>query len=206
MIVCCLAMTLSMRAQYAGYKPMTDVAAFRQQFAKAAQDTRSIQCDFVQEKHLSMLSDKITSTGKFWFKRDNMVRMEYEKPSYYLLVINGNNIKTKDGQKENKVSAKSNKAFEQVNKMIIDCVQGTVLDNKSFGTRVFEGAGSYLVELTPTAKNLQQIFKTITLTVDKKDHSVSKMDMLEQSGDNTAITFQHKQMNVNISDAVFEVK
>ena len=62
-----------------------------------------------------MLSDKIVSTGKFWFKRENKVRMEYEKPSYYLLVINGNNIKTKDSQKENKVSSKSNKVFEQVN-------------------------------------------------------------------------------------------
>ncbi len=205
-MACCLVMAMHTQAQYAGYKLMTNVVEFRQQFAKAAQATKSIQCDFVQEKHLSMLSDKITSTGKFWFKRENMVRMEYEKPSYYLLIINGSNIKTKDGQKENKVSAKSNKVFEQVNKMMIDCVQGTVLDNKSFGTKVFEGAGTYLVELTPTAKNLQQIFKTITLTVDKKDHSVTKMDMLEQSGDNTAIAFLHKQMNVNISDAVFAIK
>jgi len=129
-----------------------------------------------------MLSDKIISTGKFWFKRENKVRMEYEKPSYYLLIINGSNIKTKDGQKENKVSAKSNKMFEQINQMMIDCVQGTALDNKSFTTKVFENAQSYLVELVPTVKNLQGIFKNITLTVDKKDYSVSRMEMLEQSG------------------------
>jgi len=198
--------TLQAGAQYAGYKPLTGMDEFRQHFTKAAQTTQSIQCDFTQEKNLSMLSDKIVSTGKFWFKRENMVRMEYEKPSYYLLVINGNNIKTKDGQKENKVSAKSNKVFEQVNKMMIDCVQGTALDNKSFTTKVFEGDKSYLVELTPTVKSLQSIFKTINLYVDKKDYSVVKMDMLEQSGDNTLISFLHKQMNVNIPDALFSVK
>jgi outer membrane lipoprotein-sorting protein len=201
-IVCCLC-AMQATGQYAGYKLLTNTDEFRQSFTKAAQGTRSIHCDFVQEKNLSMLADKITSTGKFWFKRDNMVRMEYEKPTYYLLVINGNQIKTKDGQKENKVSAKSNKTFEQINRMMIDCVQGTALDNKSFTTRIFEGAQSYLVEMTPVVKNLKGIFKTITLTVDKKDHSVIKMEMLEQSGDNTVISFLHKQMNVNIPDAVF---
>ena len=115
---------------------MANSDEFKKQFAKAAQATQTIQCDFVQEKNLSMMADKIVSKGKFWFKRDNKVRMEYEKPSYYLLVINGTNIKTKDGQKENKVSAKSNKIFEQVNNMMIDCVQGTALDNKNFTNKL----------------------------------------------------------------------
>lgn len=206
LIIVICALTMQVSAQYAGYKSVANTADFKQQFTKAAKATQSIQCDFVQVKNLSMLSDKITSTGKFWFKRENKVRMEYEKPSYYLLVINGSNIKTKDGQKENKVSAKSNKMFEQINQMMIDCVQGTALDNKSFATRVFENAQGYLVELIPTVKSLQGIFKSITLTLDKKDYSVNKMEMLEQSGDNTTINFVHKQMNINIPDAEFSVK
>lgn len=198
--------TSQLHAQYPGYKVCTNTDAFRQQFTKAAQATQSIQCSFVQDKNLSMLADKIVSTGKFWFKRENKVRMEYEKPSYYLLIINGTNVKTKDGQKENKVSAKSNKMFEQVNKMMIDCVQGTALDNKSFTTRLFENGQNYLVEMTPVVKSLQDLFKSITLTVDKKDYSVSKIEMLEQSGDNTVIHFQHKQLNVSIPDDLFSVK
>ncbi len=205
LIICCLC-AIRVSAQYAGYKQLTNSDDFRMHFAKASQATHSIQCDFMQDKNLSMLSDKIVSTGKFWFKRESKVRMEYEKPSYYLLVINGNNIRTKDGQKENKVSAKSNKMFEQINQMMIDCVQGTALDNKNFTTRVFENGPTYLVELTPIVKSLQSIFKNITLTVDKKDYSVNKMEMLEQSGDNTIINFLHKQMNVNIPDAIFSVK
>ena len=195
--------SVSAMAQYAGYKPLVNSEEFRREFAKTAQATQSIMCDFVQEKNLSMLEDKIVSTGKFWFKRDNKVRMEYFKPTYYLIVINGNNIKTKDSQKETKVSGKS---FEQVNKMMIDCVQGTALDNKSFTTRLFENGQSYLVEMTPVTKSMQGIFKNINLTVDKKDYSVTKMDMVEQSGDNTVISFLHKQMNVNIKDDVFAIQ
>ena len=198
--------TATVMAQPAGYKPLANAEDFRKQFTKASQATQSIQCDFTQTKNLSMLSDKIVSTGQFWFKRENKVRMEYKKPTYYLLVINGSDIKTKDGQKENKVSAKSNKMFDQVNKMMIDCVQGTVLSNSSFATRVFENASSFLVQLEPNTKSLKGIFKSIDLFVDKKDYSVTSMRMDEQSGDNTVITFQHKQMNSNIPDAVFSVK
>ena len=203
LIICCI--TLHAAAQHPGYKLLANIDAFRQQFTKASQATNSIQCDFVQDKNLSMLSDKIVSTGKFWFKRENKVRMEYQKPTYYLLVINGNMIKTKDSQKENKVSSKSNKMFEQVNKMMIDCVQGTVLSNSSFTAHVYENASSYLVELLPVTKSLQGIFKSINLIIDKKDYSASKMEMWEQSGDNTIITFTHKQMNINIPDDVFSI-
>jgi outer membrane lipoprotein-sorting protein len=199
-------LTATAYAQYPGYKPVLNTSEFRQQFAKTSQSTQSIQCDFVQTKNLSMMADRITSTGKFWFKKDNKVRMEYEKPTYYLLVINGNDIKTKDGQKENRVSAKSNKMFEQVNRMMIDCVQGTAFDSKSFSSKLFENNSRYLVELTPTVKSLQGIFKNITLTVEKKNYDVTKIEMLEQSGDNTVISFLHKQTNVNIPDAVFSVK
>ncbi|ASZ11468.1 outer membrane lipoprotein carrier protein LolA [Chitinophaga pendula] len=193
-------------AQNSGFKPVADVTAFRQQFAKAAQQTRTIQADFVQEKNLSMLSDKITSKGKFWFKKEDKVRMEYQQPSYYLLVINGKDIRTKDGHKEHKVSAKSNKLFEQINKITIDCVKGSVLDNKDFTSRILENNQQYQLEMVPVAAALKQYFKAIQLLVDKKDFSVSGIRMLEVSGDDTNITFLHKQLNTDIPDAIFAVK
>lgn len=193
-------------AQNAGFKPVADATSFRQQFAKAAQQTRTIQADFIQEKNLSMLSDKITSKGKFWFKKEDKVRMEYQQPSYYLLVINGKDIRTKDSQKEHKVSAKSNKLFEQINKITIDCVKGSMLDNKDFTSRILENNQYYQLEMVPVSTALKQYFKAIHLLVDKKDFSVSGIRMLEVSGDDTNITFLHKQLNADISDAIFAVK
>ncbi|HJT74695.1 MAG TPA: outer membrane lipoprotein carrier protein LolA [Chitinophaga sp.] len=189
-----------------GFKPVADVTAFKQQFAKASQATQSIQSDFVQEKNLSMLSDKIVSKGKFWFKKENKVRMEYQQPSYYLLVMNGKDIKTKDGRKESRVSTKGNKLFEQINRITVDCVQGNVVNNADFNTRILESTQFYLLEMTPVNKALAQYFKSIHLLVDKKDYSVSKIEMYEAGGDDTSISFQHKQLNVNIPDAVFAVK
>ncbi|WDF77943.1 outer membrane lipoprotein carrier protein LolA [Mucilaginibacter sp. KACC 22773] len=204
--VAMLAAAFTASAQHAGYSQLTDLSAFKAQFTATAQKTTSIKSDFVQEKNLSMLSEKITSKGKFWFKKDNMVRMEYMQPSKYLMIINKDNILVKDEQKENKINTKSNKLFQQINKIIIDCVQGSILSNPDFKVKVFENKGSYLVELAPLSKGIKDFFKSINISVDKKDNSVSNIDMQEPSGDNTTIHFINKEINANLPDALFAAK
>jgi outer membrane lipoprotein-sorting protein len=201
-----LSATFTARAQHAGYTQLTDLSKFKEQFTATAQKTNSIKSDFVQEKNLSMLAEKITSKGKFWFKKDNMVRMEYTQPSKYLMIINKDNILVKDEQKENKINTRSNKLFQQINKIIVDCVQGSILGNPDFKVKVFENKNNYLVELSPLSKGIKDFFKSINISVDKKDNSVSNIDMQEPSGDNTTIHFINKEINASLPDALFAAK
>jgi outer membrane lipoprotein-sorting protein len=197
---------ISVQAQHAGYMPLTDLAKFKTQFAEVAQKTTTIKSDFIQEKNLSMLSEKITSKGKFWFKKNSQVRMEYNQPFEYLMIINQDKVYIKDGSKENTINTKSNKLFQQINKITVDCVQGTALSNPDFSTKVFENKGNYLVELSPVSKSLKDYFKTINIIIDKKDYTVESIDMIENSGDNTLIRFINKEENTNIPDALFFIK
>lgn len=197
---------MAAQAQYAGFSPITDLAKFKEQFSTAAQKTTSIKSDFVQEKNLSMLSEKIVSKGKFWFKKENLVRMQYTSPFEYLMIINKDKVYIKDGQKQNTISTKSNKLFQQINKITVDCVQGNVLNNSDFKIRVFENKQNYLVELTPVAKGLKDFFKTINVTIEKKDYTVATIDMTENGGDNTLIRFSNKETNANIPDALFTIQ
>jgi len=205
-LLCMCVPVVWMQAQYAGYKPVADMEVFKTQFAAAAQHTQTIKSDFVQEKNLGMLSEKITSKGKFWFKKDNLVRMEYNQPFQYLVIINNNNVFVKDGQKENKISTKSNKLFQQINRMMVDCVQGTALSSPDFKVAVFESAQGWLIELTPVAKGMKDYFKNINIVLSKKDYSVNKLEMYEQSGDNTIISFINKELNAAVADALFVIK
>jgi outer membrane lipoprotein-sorting protein len=129
--------------------------------------------------------------------------MEYTEPFQYLMILNNNNIYIKDGQKENKISANSNKLFKQVNKIVVDCVKGTAFSNTDFAVNVFESKQNYLIELSPVAKTLKDIFKNINVIVDKKDYSVHTIEMDELSGDNTTINFINKEINTNLPDALF---
>ena len=197
---------LLLQAQYSGYSAVADLVKFKEQFTFAAQKTISIKSDFVQEKNLSMLSEKIVSKGKFWFKKDNMVRMEYNQPFQYLMVINNGKVFIKDGQKENTIAAKSNKIFQQINKITVDCVQGTMLGNTDFKTRVFENKNNFQVELSPVVKGMKEFFKTINVIIDKKDYSVVSIQMNENGGDHTIIRFSNKELNTNIANAIFAIK
>jgi outer membrane lipoprotein-sorting protein len=206
LIVLTLAAGISLKAQYTGYSPVADPAKFKVDFSAATQKTLSIKSDFVQEKNLSMLSEKISSKGKFWFKKESQVRMEYNQPFQYLMILNKDKVFIKDGQRENKISTRTNKLFQQINKIMIDCMQGTALNNPDFKTRLFENKMNSLIELTPVTKGLKELFKSINVIVDRKDFSVASIQMLELSDDNTIIRFTNKELNAAIPDSLFTIR
>jgi outer membrane lipoprotein-sorting protein len=202
-LVLTLAISFPSYAQYSGYLEVKDMPAFRKKFAAGSAALQSMECNFVQEKVLMALTEKITSTGKFWFKRSNKVRIEYVRPFQYLLVMQGDKIFIRDHGQEQRIQVKSNRLFQQVNRIMIDCVQGTILESKDFTTRVFEDDGTYLLEMTPTGKTLQEFFQTVVLVVDKKDYAAHSIAMNEPTGDTTVITFKDKNLNTPIADGVF---
>lgn len=190
-------------AQHTGFKPVSDLVTFKKQFATQSAKVMSITSDFTQEKTLMALTEKITSSGKFWFRRSNQVRIEYLKPFRYLMIMNGDKMLVRDNEKENKINVKSNKLFQQVNRIMIDCVQGTILDSKDFTTKVFENDQVYLLEMTPSSKALRELFQTILLSVEKSDYSVKSIEMNEPAGDRTMISFKNKKLNEQVADTVF---
>lgn len=191
------------QAQYSGYLPVSNLAEFKKEFAVQSAKISSITSTFTQEKMLSALTEKITSSGTFRFKRSNKVRIEYTSPFSYLMVMNGDRIMVNDGQKEMQVNVKSSKLFQQINRIMVDCVQGTILDSKDFKMRVFENDKQFLLEMRPVSKSLRDFFQTILLVVEKKDYSVHAIEMNEPSGDNTIITFTNKKLNDQLPDSVF---
>jgi outer membrane lipoprotein-sorting protein len=197
--------SLSLKAQYSGYTLLADPTAFKTQIAEASQKTNSFKSDFVQEKNLGMLSEKILSKGKFWFKKENQVRMEYSQPFQYLMILSNGKVFVKEGQRENTISTGSSKLFRQINAIMVDCVKGTMLSNPDFRVRLFGNQLAFLIELSPTTKNLKELFKNILITVDKKDYSASRIEMNELSGDNTVISFVNKELNATIPDALFVI-
>jgi len=195
--------SFSTYAQYPGYTAIGEIVVFKRQFGAESAKVLSIACDFTQEKTLTSLTEKITSTGKFWFKRSDKLRIEYTKPFVYLVVMNKDKMLVRDGQKESRINVKSSKLFQRVNRIMIDCVQGNILDSKDFTARVFENGTTFLLEMTPVSKTLHEFFQTIVLTVDKKDYSAKSILMNEPMGDRTLIKLERKKLNEPIPDTVF---
>ncbi|MES2512668.1 MAG: outer membrane lipoprotein carrier protein LolA [Bacteroidota bacterium] len=185
---------------------MKDTTALKQKIEAMSKTTTSIESDFVQEKNLSMLSEKIISKGHFVFKKENLLRWEYASPSKYLIVINKDKITIKDEKKTTKYDMNSNKVFKEINDIMLSCVQGTIFKSNKFKTAYFEGEKGYKLELIPQAKNMKETFKKINLYFDKNVTSVSKMEMVENNDDITSLDFTNKKLNGPIAETIFIVK
>ena len=188
------------------FKPVKDTLALRTKIESMSKATTSIESDFIQEKNLSVLSEKIISKGHFVFKKDNLLRWEYMSPTKYLIVINKEKIMIKDEKKTTKYDMNSNKVFKEINDIMLSCVQGTIFKSSKFKTAYYENEKFYKLELLPQVKNMKETFKKINLYFDKSVTSVAKMEMIETNEDLTSIDFSNKKLNAPIADNIFTVK
>lgn len=198
--------TNNITAQVSDFKIMKDTLSFKNKLQEKAKLTNSIESNFVQEKNLSMLSEKIVSKGHFCFKKSNLLRWEYLSPTAYLIIINKEKIYIKDGKKTSKYDTRSNKIFKKINDMMLNSVQGNVLDHKEFKIKYLENDTYYLVEMLPKNKEMQSYMKQLSMFFDKQDYTVSKIRMTELSDDYTTIEFSSKKINPILNDSQFNLK
>ena len=186
------------------FKAIKDISLFKSNLAEMTEKTNTIKSDFIQEKNLSFLSEKIISKGLFYFKKENKIRWQYTEPFDYLIIINENKIYIKDEDRESKYDMASNKIFKEINKIITGCVQGDILNNdKEYKIEYYENDNFYYVKLTPYSEKMKEFLSNINIYFDKKDFSVSKLEMIELSGDYTIIEFINKKLNEEIPDKEF---
>lgn len=190
----------------AGFKPIKDTTAFKHKMQEQSKLINSIESDFTQEKYLSVMSEKIISKGHFMFKKQNMLRWEYNQPYNYTIAINKDKMFIKDKGKVSKYDINSNKMFKSINEMMVSTVNGTLLNSKDYKTSYFENDKYYLLELIPIQKGAKDFLKAIHLYIDKTDYSVVKVKMIEPGDDYTLIEFANRKTNQPIGDEKFIVK
>ncbi|MBK7763740.1 MAG: outer membrane lipoprotein carrier protein LolA [Bacteroidetes bacterium] len=201
-----LFLPFTLLAQPTGFSSVKDITSFKTNFTKASQALESVSSDFVQIKNLSMLKDKITSSGKFYYKKGNKVRLEYKKPFYYLMVLNGGSMMVKDEQKQSNYNTHSNKMMQSINNIMMDCMSGNVYKNKDFTTQVFENPKEFLLQMTPSTSMMKKLFSKIEVSVSKTDYRVLRLNMIENGGDNSLMTFSGHVLNKPLDETLFATK
>lgn len=182
---------------------MKNVESFKIQLNKISKSTSSIQSVFIQEKALSVLDEKIFTRGKFYFKSPGKLRWEYTEPFEYLIVLNGESVIIKDEDRVSKYDIQSNNVFKEINDLMIELVQGKVLDNEKYQVGYFENGKEYILDLIPDQEGMRAFLSNIYVYIDQSDYSVVGIKMVESSGDYTRISFSEKLINPQISDEVF---
>ncbi|MBN2669590.1 MAG: outer membrane lipoprotein carrier protein LolA [Bacteroidales bacterium] len=195
---------LSTQAQSIDQK-LSDLSAFKQKIKTSSEQLKTLKTQFVQEKHLNVLEEVMLSEGRFVYLSPNKVRWEYQKPYYYLMILNNDKVLIKDDQKSSSIKLNENPVFRQINELMISTVKGDILMNDGFSSEVFENANHYKMVLSPKDVQMQDYISRIEIIIDKKDMSVQSIKIEEPMGDFTLITFKQKQINAEVSEQEFSL-
>lgn len=199
-------LVLKSLGQEKGFIIIENESEIKSKLNELTSSTQTIQSDFIQEKHLSFLSEKIISKGKFAFKNPNLLRWEYAEPINYIIVFNNKNILINDDGKISKYDTQSNKMFSEINNMMVGTIQGSLFnDTERFNVKFFESEKQYLLELNPKMHEMKSMLKSIKIFIDKYDNSVASIKMIETSDDYTKIDFVNRKLNQPINDDKFKL-
>jgi outer membrane lipoprotein-sorting protein len=193
-------------AQPKGYKAMKDTAFFKKAFNEKSKTINTNEADFIQEKYISVMTDKAISKGKFYYKKTNLMRWETLEPTHHSIVLNNGKMMLKDNSKVKTYDASSNKMFKGLNDMMLTTASGNMLNSKEYTYYLFENEKYYLAELTPVQNTTKKFVKTIEVLVDKSDYTVSQIKMYEPSGDYIRLEFSNKKINLPIDSNIFILK
>lgn len=167
---------------------------------------RSIQCNFVQTKKLSMLNGKMVSRGRMTYQRPSSLRWEYQSPYQYIFIINGAKVQIKQGGKKNTIDVKSSRMFQEITRIMMNSVTGRNLSSSSdFTVKMYTLGNDYVADLTPRKRQMRSMFSTIRIYFDSARSIVSKIEMIEKGGDRTEIELRNVQTNGRINDKVFDL-
>src|SRR4030042_1402270 len=181
------------------YTPMSNSEEFKSKLAEMSESTNTITCDFVQEKNLVVLSEKIISKGQFYFKKENNLRWEYTQPYKYLIIISKDQLYIRDDKSQKQYDIQSNKMFQEMNRFISGCIQGDILKNdKDYAVEYFENSKGYFVKLVPREERMRQMLNEVQIWFDKNDLTVLGLKMVESGEDYTKIDFINKKLNIEI--------
>lgn len=182
-----------------------DLASIQQRIGQVAKDVKSIECDFIQTKHLEIFNEDIISKGQFYYRAEDKISLNYTSPMPYLMVINGERIKIVSDGKKNIMNLKSNKVMKEMRLMLAGCMSGNLSEIKGYEMDFFEDKQFYLIKVKPTNKDIMAYITQFDIYMEKSDMSVSKLRISEAGSNYTDYRFSNKKFNTLNDDSKFSI-
>ena len=173
---------------------------------QASAQLKTMQCDFVQTKHLKLLNDRMVSKGKMYYQQHDKLRWEYVSPYQYTFIMSGQQVLLKNNGRKDVIDVNQSKAFKSIAQIMLNSVVGKCLTaDKDFRSSIDISGSEYIATLQPLKKELKSMFEKIVLHFDKQRLLVTKVELLEKKGDRTIIELRNIVTNASIPSNTFSV-
>lgn len=165
-----------------------------------------LKSPFSQETRIKDLEEKISSSGKVWFKKPAMMKWQYEEPWKDTIVSDGKKVWYFDSQ-ENQVAETE---FDSIwagslgSYTVISILEDL---DRLFDVRIGAGStdeqGNILLDLK---QKDQEQSKQVTIAVDPKTYTLRQIIIGDLFGNTTIIKLGTAEVNLGIPDSFFTFK
>ena len=170
-----------------------------QDYAKQISTVQTLQSDFTEEKHLSLLNQPIQSQGTLAFNKAlQKLRWQYQKPFENGFLIEKDNAYRLKGPVKTPIASAMGSMF--IGEMLV----WLTLDFDSLQKNYQITHEGTQITFVPMIKE-HKVVKKITVWLDEKDpRIVTQVEMEEPSGDFVLWKFNNTQINPSLPAEVFQ--
>ncbi|PIU19167.1 MAG: hypothetical protein COT18_08900 [Elusimicrobia bacterium CG08_land_8_20_14_0_20_59_10] len=170
--------------------------------------SRTLQAGFVQEKHLLLFQDVLTSSGTFSFAVPSSLRWEIKFPFHSLLIMNGRELAKYDfiKGKPRKLKLPAADALFEMFDQIAGLHQGKFSEQaEKYEITVYCGEAERLV-LVPKDKKMRRFLPAIEIRFSRALDSVRSVLIREGGSDYTLIRFEDVRLNPELPGGLFSTQ
>ena len=181
----------------------TSTESCLQAVAAAQRDTRTIEADYIQVKHLGLLAEPLVSSGRFAFKQPDLVRLDVETPDAATILINGRNIRI-PGLTEQQQTAVGTAPIGAMFSQLAKIFRGDIEDlRKDFEVTAEADGVAVRVRLVPRRDDWKKAFRSIELRFSAGLAHLETLRLDDDLGDSLEVTLRNVRRNGDLSDALF---
>jgi len=179
----------------------------KQKVNQTASAMKTMQCDFVQTKHLKMLNNDFVSHGKMYYQQSNKLRWEYTSPYSYTFILNNDQVLLKNKQRNDLIDVKQNKLFREIVRIMMSSVVGNCLaDDKNYKVSIATIGIEWVATLLPQRKDMKQMFQKLVLHFNAKKSVVNTVELYDKNGEKTIIELKNIRINETIHPHMFVIQ
>ena len=179
----------------------------KQKVNQTASAMKTMQCDFVQTKHLKMLNNDFVSHGKMYYQQSNKLRWEYTSPYSYTFILNNDKVLLKNKQRNDLIDIKQNKLFREIVRIMMSSVVGNCLaDDKNYKVSIATIGNEWVATLLPQRKDMKQMFQKLVLHFHAKKSVVNTVELFDKNGEKTIIELKNIRINETIHPHMFVIQ
>lgn len=179
----------------------------KQKVNQTASAMKTMQCDFVQTKHLKMLNNDFVSHGKMYYQQSNKLRWEYTSPYSYTFILNNDQVLLKNKQRNDLIDVKQHKLFKEIVRIMMSSVIGNCLtDDKNYKVSVAAIGNEWVATLLPQRKDMKQMFPKLILHFNAKKSVVNNVELYDKNGEKTIIELKNIRINETIPSNMFAIQ